>query len=77
MAKKEDVKFYMGNQNLPSKGSSFAYTPDQITELEKCSKNTGFHLLFVAFIYQILVVQCLSESMTTQLPTKIFLISKT
>ena len=39
MAKKEDVKFYMGNQNLPSKGSSFAYTPDQITELEKCSKN--------------------------------------
>jgi tRNA(Met) C34 N-acetyltransferase TmcA len=39
MAKKEDVKFYMGNQNLPSKGSSFAYTPEQIAELEKCSKN--------------------------------------
>jgi len=53
MAKKEDVKFYMGNQNLPSKGSSFAYTPDQITELEKCCKNilhfaeNYFHILNV------------------------------
>jgi hypothetical protein len=53
MAKKEDVKFYMGNQNLPSKGSSFAYTSEQITELEKCSKNilhfaeNYFHILNV------------------------------
>jgi hypothetical protein len=53
MAKKEDVKFYMGNQNLPSKGSSFAYTSEQITELEKCCKNilhfaeNYFHILNV------------------------------
>jgi hypothetical protein len=38
MSKKPE-KFYMGNQNLPSKGTIISYTPDQIKEMEKCAKN--------------------------------------
>jgi hypothetical protein len=36
---KNPEKFYMGNQNLPSKGTVISYTPDQIKEMEKCAKN--------------------------------------
>ena len=36
---KKPEKFYMGNQNLPSKGTVISYTPDQIKEMEKCAKN--------------------------------------
>ena len=39
MAKKQEAKFYMGNANLPSKGSTFAYTEAEIKEFEKCTKN--------------------------------------
>ena len=38
MSKKQE-KFYMGNQNLPSKGTIISYTPEQIKEMEKCAKN--------------------------------------
>ena len=38
MSKKQE-KFYMGNQNLPSKGTVISYTPEQIKEMQKCSKN--------------------------------------
>jgi len=39
MAKKQEAKFYMGNANLPSKGSTFAYTEAEIKEFDKCTKN--------------------------------------
>lgn len=39
MAKKDTSKYYLGNENLPVKGSQFEYTPNQIKELSKCSKN--------------------------------------
>jgi hypothetical protein len=39
MPKKDTSKYYLGNENLPVKGSQFEYTPDQIKELSKCSKN--------------------------------------
>lgn len=38
MAKNQE-KYYMGNMNLPSKGMVVSYTPEQISELEKCAKN--------------------------------------
>jgi hypothetical protein len=39
MPKKDTSKYYLGNENLPVKGSQFEYTPNQIKELSKCSKN--------------------------------------
>ena len=51
MAKKDTSKYYLGNENLPVKGSQFEYTPNQIKELSKCSKNilhfaeNYFHIL--------------------------------
>ena len=36
---KNSEKFYMGNHNLPSKGTVIAYTPEQAKEMEKCAKN--------------------------------------
>ena len=36
---KNSEKFYMGNQNLPSKGTVIAYTPEQAKEMQKCAKN--------------------------------------
>ncbi len=39
MPKKDTSKYYLGNENLPTKGAQFEYTPEQMRELSKCSKN--------------------------------------
>jgi len=39
MANNFDPKLYMGNPNLPSSKAEFDYTPEQIKEIIKCTKN--------------------------------------
>jgi hypothetical protein len=39
MANKFDPNIYMGNPDLPSVKATFEYTPEQIKEIQKCSKN--------------------------------------
>ena len=33
---------YLGNKNLPGKGSSYSYTPEQISELAKCADSISY-----------------------------------
>lgn len=37
--KKQEKKFYLGNQNLPAANSEFEYTPEMVKEIQKCKKN--------------------------------------
>jgi hypothetical protein len=39
MNKKDKVKFYLGNQNLPTPNTPFEWTPEMVEELEVCKKN--------------------------------------
>lgn len=39
MAKKDTVKYYLGNQNLPTPNTPFEWTPEMLAELELCKKN--------------------------------------
>ena len=39
MAKKNTVKYYLGNQNLPTPNTPFEWTPEMLAELELCKKN--------------------------------------
>lgn len=39
MAKVLKNSFYMGNQNLPSKGASFEYTKEMVDEIDKCKND--------------------------------------
>ena len=39
---KNKNKGYLGNKNLPGKGSTYSYTPEQLKELAKCSEDIHY-----------------------------------
>lgn len=40
--KKKSENFYMGNQNVPAKGSEFEYTPEMAAELVRCKEDVVY-----------------------------------
>lgn len=39
MPRKDAIKYYLGNQNLPTPNTPFEWTPEMLEELELCKKN--------------------------------------
>lgn len=39
MAKKDTIKYYLGNQNLPTPNTRFEWTPEMLEEIQVCTKN--------------------------------------
>lgn len=39
MARPKKEKYYMGNKNIPARGAEFEYTPEMVSEIEKCTKD--------------------------------------